>query len=70
MNPEYNLSICAVNGDIYGFISDDKPRLWKFLREYDHEGSTISLVRKNGPEFTEVDYDEIYDELEPGKEDE
>lgn len=62
---EYNLSICCVDGSIYGFICDDTGRLWNFLKEYDHEGSSVSLVRKDGDKFTEIPYDDIYDELRP-----
>jgi hypothetical protein len=59
----YNLSICCVDGSIYGFICDDKVRLANFLTEYDHEGSSISLVKHEGSEFTEIDFERIYSEL-------
>lgn len=62
---EYNLSIACVDGGIYGFIHHDTNRLWNFLKEYDHEGSSVSLVRRDASGFHEIPYDDIYDELRP-----
>ena len=61
---EYNLSIYCVDGSTYGLISVDKKQLWKFLKEHDHEGAQLSLIKKEGAAFTEVDYDGIYLELQ------
>jgi hypothetical protein len=60
----YNLSIACVDGDtIYGLISSDKTLLRNFLREHDHEGSSISLIGHEGDAFEEIPYDNIYTEL-------
>lgn len=62
---QYNLSIMCIDGDtIYGIISSDKQKIRLYLQEYDHEGSTIHLTRKEGEEFTQIsDYEQIYKEL-------
>ena len=71
MGAEYNLSIFCVDSTIYGCISWDKKQLKKFLLQYDHEGSVISLVRSDmGPDgsvLTDLGGDPnlIYKELEP-----
>lgn len=65
MFPQYNLSIACVDGSVYGFICDDKVRLLNFLREYDHEGSTVSMVKRTDPKtFIDItEPEKIYAEL-------
>jgi len=62
----YILNIVCVDGiTIYDLISDNKSTLRHFLAEYDHEGSNVSLTRKDGDIFTEIPmYEGIYKELE------
>ena len=68
--PEYNLSVLCVDGSIYGFICDDKIRLLNFLKTYDHEGSSVSLVKRSAPtDFETFEDGAVYSELE-GKEQE
>lgn len=54
----YTLSVHSIDGDtIYEVQSSSKPKLLKFLQEYDHEGSGIMLVKNiDNPE-------EVYREL-------
>jgi ABC-type branched-subunit amino acid transport system ATPase component len=60
----YNLSILCVDGEtIYGMISSNKNQLMKFLNEYDHEGSSLTLIKHEGSTFVDVPYDVIYEEL-------
>lgn len=61
----YNLSIFCVDGEtIYGLISPDRKLLLSFLNKHDHEGSTVTLVRHEGEEFTTIDNPElVYEEL-------
>lgn len=62
----YNLSICSVDSEtIYGLIASDKKKLLEFLKTYDHEGSSLVLVRKeeNSNRFTDIPVDYIYEEL-------
>lgn len=62
---QYNLSIHCVDGDTtYGLISSNKKLLYNFLKEHDHEGSTLSLIKRVGGLFVDIDYDNIYKELE------
>jgi len=62
---QYNLSIACVNGWVYGFICEDKNELSNFLREYDHEGSSISLVKRLPTGAMQTLYnEEVYIELE------
>lgn len=69
MNPPnqtlYNLSIFCVDGiTCYGLISDDKKHLLSYLDKYDHEGSSVSMVKKIGEEFINIDNPEkVYEEL-------
>lgn len=64
-NPIYNLSIFCVDGEtIYGLISSDKKLLLNYLDKYDHEGSSVSMVKKIGEEFINIDDPEkVYEEL-------
>jgi hypothetical protein len=39
---EANLNIVCVDGSIEGIISSDPKRLMGFLKERDHEGSSLS----------------------------
>jgi hypothetical protein len=60
----YNLSILCVDGEtIYGIIARDKQFIRNFMAIYDHEGSSITLTKKEGEYFTEIPYDQIYNEL-------
>jgi len=58
----YNLSIYTVDGSIYGLISSDMVQLHKFLLDYDHEGSSVSLVERDyvAGKLKEIDPDDIY----------
>jgi hypothetical protein len=65
---EANLSIYCVDGTIYGCISSEVSILRAFLKQYDHEGSSISIVVRDDPDqmpFREIDDPEqVYKELE------
>lgn len=64
---EANLSIYSVNGTIYGCISSDAEKLLMFLRRYDCEGSTVSMMVRDTPEgkFRPIGGPEkVYKELE------
>ena len=66
---QVNLSICCADGSIYGFICDDYTRLMNFLLQYDHEGSSISLVvRLDDGSFypTSLHNEDVYKELSAG----
>lgn len=61
----YNLSICAVDGvTIYGCISDNKKELLEFLKRYDHEGSSISMVKRVDDKFIPLYNEDVYKELQ------
>ena len=65
----FNLSIGCVDGiTIWGLISANKTALLNFLDRYDHEGSNINLVIKNGENFRSLDGEEVYNYLRENEE--
>ena len=63
---EANLSIFCVDGAVEGIISSYPDRLLRFLKDRDHEGSSVSMVVRDTPDspFREVnDPEQVYREL-------
>lgn len=62
---QYNLNILSVDGEtIYAIISKNKSSIRNFLKEYDHEGSTLYLTRHEGEDYVAINnYENIYKEL-------
>lgn len=63
---EAELSICCVDGSVEIIQSSDPKRLFDYLRERDHEGSSVSMVIRDTPEQTRhiEDPEQVYRELE------
>jgi hypothetical protein len=60
-----NLSINCVDGATEGIISHDPARLLGFLKDRDHEGSSISMIVRPDPEqFIEYYNEEVVRFLE------